>query len=192
MLLAPALSPPAILLATSVAGWRASPGTPGTARCGLPAIFRQRSILGWSEGGSSNGSRCPRLFRPAGCIEPRNGICAKSLSCLLVAGPLPSDLFLSAKYLRFATNEAVRSTLLASRCSRWSAVRCTRSSPCRQASSCIMIRLRWPDRSASGKRDSSAQRQTAQNRIQARNGVRGDRDAAAKARHCGLPGRLRG
>ena len=37
-------------------------------------------------------------------------------------------------------------------------------------------------RSASGKRDSSAQRQTAQNRLQARNGLRGDRDAAARAR----------
>jgi hypothetical protein len=37
-------------------------------------------------------------------------------------------------------------------------------------------------RSASGKRDSSAQRQTAQNHIQARNGLRGDRDAAARAR----------
>ena len=36
-------------------------------------------------------------------------VCAKSLSCLLVAEPLPSDLFLSAKYLRFAANEAVRS-----------------------------------------------------------------------------------
>ncbi len=93
-----------------VAGWRASPGTPGTGRCGLPVIFcRQRSIHRWSEGGSSNGSRCPRSFRPAGCIEPRNGIGAKSLSCLFVAGPLPSDLFLSAKYLRFAANEAVRS-----------------------------------------------------------------------------------
>jgi hypothetical protein len=29
--------------------------------------------------------------------------------CTLVAGPLPSDLFLAAKYLRFAANEAVRS-----------------------------------------------------------------------------------
>ena len=38
------------------------------------------------------------------------------------------------------------------------------------------------DRSASGKRDSSAQRQTAQNRLQARNGLRGDRNAAARAR----------
>ena len=38
------------------------------------------------------------------------------------------------------------------------------------------------DQSASGKRDSSAQRQTAQNRLQARNGLRGDRNAAAKAR----------
>ena len=38
------------------------------------------------------------------------------------------------------------------------------------------------DRSASGKRYSSAQRQNAQTRIQARNGLRGDRNAAAKAR----------
>jgi hypothetical protein len=38
------------------------------------------------------------------------------------------------------------------------------------------------DRSASGKRDSSAQRQTAQNRLQARNGRRGDTNATAKAR----------
>src|SRR6478672_7203078 len=38
------------------------------------------------------------------------------------------------------------------------------------------------DRSASGKRDSSAQRQTSQNRLQARNGLRGDRNAAARAR----------
>ena len=37
-------------------------------------------------------------------------------------------------------------------------------------------------RSASGKRDSSAQRQTAQNRLQARNGLRRDRNAAARAR----------
>jgi hypothetical protein len=39
------------------------------------------------------------------------------------------------------------------------------------------------DRSASGKRDSSTQRQTAQNRLQARNGLRGDRNATARARH---------
>ena len=38
------------------------------------------------------------------------------------------------------------------------------------------------DRSASGKRDSSAQRQSAQNRIHNRNGVRRDRNAAANAR----------
>ena len=54
----------------------------------------------------SNGLRCPRSFRPAGCIEPRNGTCAKSLSCLLVAGRLPSDLFLSAKHLLFAADLA--------------------------------------------------------------------------------------
>ena len=43
------------------------------------------------------------------------------------------------------------------------------------------------DRSALGKRDSSAQRQTAQNRIQARNGLRGDRNAAARARQLRAP-----
>jgi hypothetical protein len=43
------------------------------------------------------------------------------------------------------------------------------------------------DRSASGKRDSSAQRQTAQNRLQARNGLRGDRNAAARARQLRAP-----
>ena len=101
---------PAILLTMRVAGWRASPGTPGKARCGLQAIvYRRRSIRRWRVGGSSNASRYPRSFRPTGCIGPRNGICAKSLSCLLVAKPLPSDLFLSAKYLRFTANEAVRS-----------------------------------------------------------------------------------
>ena len=91
-------------------GRRASPGTPGTARGGWPAILcRQRPIHRRRAGGSSNGARYPRSFRPTGCIGPRNGICAKSLSCLLVAEPLRSDLFLSAKYLRFAANEAVRS-----------------------------------------------------------------------------------
>jgi hypothetical protein len=70
-------------------------------------ICLQRSIHRRRAGGSSNGARYPQSFRPAGCIGPRNGICAKSLSCLLVAGPLPSDLFLAAKYLRFAANEAV-------------------------------------------------------------------------------------
>ena len=94
---------PAILLTMRVAGWRASPGTPGKARCGLQAIvYRRRSIRRWRVGGSSNASRYPRSFRPAGCIGPRNGICAKSLSCLLVAGPFPLDLFLSAKHLLFA------------------------------------------------------------------------------------------
>jgi hypothetical protein len=43
--------------------------------------------------------------------------------------------------------------------------------------------------SASGKRYSSAQRQNAQNRIQARDGVRGDRNAAA---NCGLDARAQG
>jgi hypothetical protein len=43
------------------------------------------------------------------------------------------------------------------------------------------------DQSASGKRDSSAQRQTAQNRIQARNGHRGGRNAAARARQLRAP-----
>ena len=85
-----------------VVGRRASPGTPGTGRCGLPAICRQRSIHRRRAGGSSNGARYPQSFRPAGCIGPRNGICAKSLSCLLVAGHLPSILLLSAKYLLFA------------------------------------------------------------------------------------------
>src|SRR6478735_1273277 len=47
------------------------------------------------------------------------------------------------------------------------------------------------DRSASGKRDSSAQRQTAQNPLQARIGLRRDRNAAARARQLRLPGRLR-
>ena len=55
-----------------------------------------------SVSGSNNASLYPRSFRPTGCIGPRNGICAKSLSCLLVAGPFPSDLFLSAKHLLFA------------------------------------------------------------------------------------------
>ena len=72
-------------------------------------ICLQRSIQRRGAGGSSNGAQYPRSFRPAGYIEPRNGICARSLSCLLVAGPFPSDLFLSAKYLRFADHEAVRS-----------------------------------------------------------------------------------
>ena len=70
---------------------------------------RQRSIHRRRAGGSSNGARYPQSFRPAGCIGPRNGICARSLSCLLVAGPLPSVLFLPAKRLLFAANEAVRS-----------------------------------------------------------------------------------
>ena len=48
------------------------------------------------------------------------------------------------------------------------------------------------DRSASGKRDSSAQRQTAQNRLQARNGLRGDRNAAATARQWRAPWPSRG
>ena len=65
-------------------------------------ICLQRSIQRRGAGGSSNGARYPRSFRPAGCIEPRNGIYAKSLSCLLVARPLVSDLLLSAKYLLFA------------------------------------------------------------------------------------------
>jgi hypothetical protein len=43
-------------------------------------------------------------------------------------------------------------------------------------------RAHLQDQSASGKRDSSAQRQIAQNRLRARNGRRGDRNAAAKAR----------
>jgi len=99
--------------------WRASPGTPGKARCGLQAIvYRRRSIRRWRVGGSSNASRYPRSFRPTGCIGPRNGICAKSLSCLLVAEPLPSDLLLSAKYLRFVADAAVRSARLASLRSR--------------------------------------------------------------------------
>jgi hypothetical protein len=72
-------------------------------------LCRQRPIHRRRADGSSNGARYPRSFRPAGCTGPRNGICARSLSCLLVAEPLPSDLFLSAKYLRFAANEAVRS-----------------------------------------------------------------------------------
>ena len=54
---------------------------------------RQRSIHRRRAGGSSNGARYPRSFRPAGCIGPRNGICAKSLSCLLVAGTLPSACY---------------------------------------------------------------------------------------------------
>jgi hypothetical protein len=82
---------------------------------------------------------------------------------------------------QFAANEAVRSTGLRAG-ARVGALFAAPGRSCRQASSCTMIRLRWPDRSASGKRDSSAQRQTAQNRLQARNGVRGDRNAAAKAR----------
>jgi hypothetical protein len=44
-----------------------------------------------------------------------------------------------------------------------------------------------PDQSASGKRDSSAQRHTAQNCLQARNGLRGDRNAAARARQLRAP-----
>jgi hypothetical protein len=48
------------------------------------------------------------------------------------------------------------------------------------------------DQSASGKRDSSAQRQTAQNRLQARNGLRGDRNAAATARQWRAPWPSRG
>ena len=47
------------------------------------------------------------------------------------------------------------------------------------------------DQSTSGKRNSSAQRQTAQNRLQARNGLRGDRNAAEQPANCGLLGRLR-
>ena len=43
------------------------------------------------------------------------------------------------------------------------------------------------DRSASGKRDSSAQRQSAQKRILARNAVRGDRNVAANARQLRAP-----
>jgi hypothetical protein len=63
------------------------------------------------------------------------------LSCLLVAGPLPSDLFLSAKYLRFAANEAVRSARPASLRSRVGApFAATRVA---QASSSSMIRSRW-------------------------------------------------
>ena len=61
-------------------------------------LCRQRSIQRRRAGGSSNGARYPRSFRPAGCIGPRNGICARSLSCLLVAGP-PRVLLLCAKDL---------------------------------------------------------------------------------------------
>ena len=82
---------------------------------------------------------------------------------------------------QFVANEAVRSTGLRAG-ARVGALFAAPGRSCRQASSCTMIRSRWPDRSASGKRDSSAQRQTAQNRLQARNGLRGDRNAAAKAR----------
>jgi len=70
---------------------------------------------------------------------------------------------------QFVANEAVRSTGLRAG-ARVGALFAAPGRSCRQASSCTMIRLRWPDRSASGKRDSSAQRQTAQNRLQARNG----------------------
>src|SRR6478735_6473174 len=82
---------------------RASPGTPGKALGGLRAIvYRQRSIRCWRVDGSSNAPPYPRSFRPTGCIGPRNGICAKSLSCLLVAEPLAPNLFLAAKHLFIA------------------------------------------------------------------------------------------